>query len=267
VDARWAAALRPGFQAAVARWLGSQGRIRWPRIAGAPVEEAAPARLAASSIGRAPLSGIGTEPIGVSRRRRTPSHVLPLHRNTVNTAVFRTRRTAIPATPAMDSDLTVLLVISNAGSPSQTTRGWMALRNSTPDPLHAIDARVVHVAMHHLAYPHNRAGERCCRGLWGGVGWGGVRLRVAQFLANLWQHTASSRCADPVDACRADAGRPGAHPKSTASPFWSYSSWPPPVPAAPATVAAATTVTLPSHGAGEGVEITWGKGSGRVPAL
>jgi hypothetical protein len=70
--------------------------------------------------------------------------------------------------------------------------------------LHAIDVRVVHVAMRRLTYPRNRAGEKALPrdGLWGGV-----RLRVAEFLANLWQHTASPRCADPVDACRADAGR------------------------------------------------------------
>jgi hypothetical protein len=30
--------------------------------------------------------------------------------------------------------------------------------------LHAIDVRVVHVAMHHLTYPRNRAGERRCQG-------------------------------------------------------------------------------------------------------
>jgi transposase InsO family protein len=39
----------------------------------------------------------------------------------------------------------------------------------TPDPLHAIDARVVHVAMRHLTYPRNRAGERRCRGMGGGA--------------------------------------------------------------------------------------------------
>jgi hypothetical protein len=32
-------------------------------------------------------------------------------------------------------------------------------------PLHAIDVRVVHVAMHHLTDPRNRAGERRCREL------------------------------------------------------------------------------------------------------
>jgi hypothetical protein len=31
--------------------------------------------------------------------------------------------------------------------------------------LHAIDVRVVHVAMHHLTDPRNRAGERRCREL------------------------------------------------------------------------------------------------------
>jgi hypothetical protein len=31
--------------------------------------------------------------------------------------------------------------------------------------LHAIDVRVIHVAMRRLTYPRNRAGERRCRGL------------------------------------------------------------------------------------------------------
>ena len=159
-SARSSAVLSPGMQAAVAQWLGSQGRIRWPRVPGAPVVEAAPARLAAWSIRRAPLLGIGTEPIGGSRRRRTPSHVLPLHRNTVNTAVSRTQVAQLRRREAK-----------------------VAVRTSTPDPLHAIDARGVHVAMRHLTYPRNRAGGKALPRV---GSWGGVRLRVAQFLANLW---------------------------------------------------------------------------------
>jgi len=48
------------------------------------------------------------------------------------------------------------------------------------DPILTIDAPVVHVAIHHLTCPRNRAGEKALLR-------GGVRLRVAQFLANLWQ--------------------------------------------------------------------------------
>jgi hypothetical protein len=38
-------------------------------------------------------------------------------------------------------------------------------RNRTGDPILTIDARMVRNAVHHLAYPRNRAGERRCRGL------------------------------------------------------------------------------------------------------
>jgi hypothetical protein len=46
-----------------------------------------------------------------------------------------------------------------------------------------IDAREVHDAMQHLTYPRNRAVERRFQGLGGGAG---MKLRVAEFLANLW---------------------------------------------------------------------------------
>jgi len=57
-------------------------------------------------------------------------------------------------------------------------------RNRTSDPIHAIDAREVHDAMQHLTSPYNCAdGKALPR-----VGtWGSVRMRVAWFLANLWQ--------------------------------------------------------------------------------
>jgi hypothetical protein len=54
------------------------------------------------------------------------------------------------------------------------------------DVLHAIDARVVHDAMHYLALHDNRAGRRAWPRL---AWWGLVRSCVAQFLANPWQGT------------------------------------------------------------------------------
>ena len=35
----------------------------------------------------------------------------------------------------------------------------------TGEPILTIDAPVVYTALHDLPRPHNRAGERCCRGL------------------------------------------------------------------------------------------------------
>jgi hypothetical protein len=61
---------------------------------------------------------------------------------------------------------------------------WSPDEEISPKLFLTIDVRVVHVAAHHLTYPRNRAGERRCAGLGRG---GDVRLRVAQFLANLWQ--------------------------------------------------------------------------------
>jgi hypothetical protein len=57
--------------------------------------------------------------------------------------------------------------------------------------------------MQHLAFHHNVAAQRlwlaaatpCC-----------VRQSEASFLANLWQGQPAANCADPVDACRVDAG-------------------------------------------------------------
>jgi hypothetical protein len=40
---------------------------------------------------------------------------------------------------------------------------WTQSRLS--DRILTIDARVVHIAMRHLTYPRNRAGERRCRGM------------------------------------------------------------------------------------------------------
>jgi hypothetical protein len=52
--------------------------------------------------------------------------------------------------------------------------GGAPRRNRTGDPILTMDTRVVHVAMRHLTYPRNRAGERRCRGLRCGVGRGCV---------------------------------------------------------------------------------------------
>jgi hypothetical protein len=67
------------------------------------------------------------------------------------------------------------------GSESRTA--LVRALNRTPDPLHAIDAPVVRNALRRPTSPRNRAGkERPPRVGW----WGDARLRVAQFLANLW---------------------------------------------------------------------------------
>jgi hypothetical protein len=69
--------------------------------------------------------------------------------------------------------------------------GGAPRRNRTGDPILTIDARDVHNASQLLASPHNRAGGKTLpRVGW----WGGVRLRVAQFLANLWQGTLRVVC-------------------------------------------------------------------------
>jgi Zinc-binding dehydrogenase len=64
------------------------------RLGASPPANAAPARLAAWSIGRAPPLGNGTEPIGgTAPDTRLPSYLC--FRNTVNTVV---PRTAVPST-------------------------------------------------------------------------------------------------------------------------------------------------------------------------
>jgi hypothetical protein len=69
---------------------------------------------------------------------------------------------------------------------------WSPNERNRPRVFLTIDARVVHVPMHHLTYPRNRAGERRCRGSGREAARGGERLRGAQFLANLWQGPAWS---------------------------------------------------------------------------
>jgi hypothetical protein len=79
-----------------------------------------------------------------------------------------------------------LLITRQAGHrtrPELLVCGGAPRRNRTGDPILTIDARVVHDALRHLASPHNRAGGKALPR----VGtWGSVRMRVAQFLANLW---------------------------------------------------------------------------------
>jgi hypothetical protein len=70
-------------------------------------------------------------------------------------------------------------------------------QNRTGDPILTIDAPGVHNAMQHLAFPHNRPGEKRCQELRCGAGRGRV-------WHSFWQISGTTLCggvcADPVDA-------------------------------------------------------------------
>jgi hypothetical protein len=85
------------------------------------------------------------------------------------------RQMAVRRVPSMEE----------AGSmtrPDLWSCGGAPRRNRTGDPILTIDARVVHDALQHLTCPHREPPAHRWLRLWGGA-----RLRVAQFLANLWQ--------------------------------------------------------------------------------
>jgi len=79
--------------------------------------EAAPARLAAWSIRRAPLLGIGTEPIGGSRRPDAQPRPTSASQYRQYSCIPHAP-SGFPATLAMNPDLAGLLVIPKADSPS-----------------------------------------------------------------------------------------------------------------------------------------------------
>jgi hypothetical protein len=98
-------------------------------------------------------------------------------------------------------------------------------RNRTGDPILTIDARVVHKPMQHPTSQHNHTGKRRCRGL---GSWGGARLRVAQFLANLWHGLRSRLDRRPAATFLARPGGRGRRPATRSAGRWPAESGRPP---------------------------------------
>ena len=72
--------------------------------------------------------------------------------------------------PQSDPSPSLLAVTASTGPlRSSAARSKRSARSGRPsatcERILTMDARVVHVAMRHLTYPHNRAGQRRCRGL------------------------------------------------------------------------------------------------------
>ena len=95
----------------------------------------------------------------MARNRQRPWPQLPTSSN---------RRSTVRAHPDKSCALRPVEPTRNGRMPSVSAGQPLCgapRRNRTGDPILTIDAPQVHEATHHLMCPHNRAGERRCRGL------------------------------------------------------------------------------------------------------